>query len=163
MTHKSSKISPLFVSKKPEGTAGDLVTFFKEYGIIKELLGISDQCVVSLYALGHQMYQASKYKEAEQIFSLLCLFNHLERKYWLGLGAVKQMQKEYEKAIEAYGYAVLLDYKEPDAHLYGAQCLLALGKKKETKPILQNVLELSIKKEHQDIKEKAKSFLAILQ
>lgn len=144
------------------GSVEDLVAFFEEFGVFKDLLNISEQAMASLYALAYQQYQASKYKEAEHIFSLLSLFNHLERKYWLGLGACRQMQKEYMKALEAYGYAVVLHYKDLDAHLYGAECLLALKKQKEAKVVLQGILELADKKEHFEIKEKAKSFLSIL-
>ena len=140
----------------------DIVKYFSEYGVFKDLMGIKNECMAALYAAAHQMYQNNKYKEAKQMFSLLCTLDHLERKYWLGLGACCQMEKKYTIALECYGFAVILEYKNPDAHLYAAECMLALGKKEEAKPVLRNIIELCTQKDQLPIKEKAKALLSLL-
>lgn len=140
----------------------DILQYFSECGVFQDLMEVDDKFMLSLYALAHQAYQNNKYHEASKMFSVLCMLNHLERKYWLGLGATLQMQKKYFPALECYGIAVLLHYKEPDAHLYTAECMLAIGKKDEVKPILQGAIELCTQKEHTPIKEKAKNLLSIL-
>ncbi len=160
--HNTSKAKVAGIQNLSGDFQKDIMQYFAECGIFQDLMEVGDDFMVTLYALAHQAYQNNKYHEAGKMFSVLCVMNHLERKYWLGLGASLQMEKKYLPALECYGLAVLLHYKEPDAHLYTAECMLAVGKKEEVKPILQGVIELCTQKEHTSIKEKAKNLLSIL-
>lgn len=157
-----SKINKKTLSEPTGDLKKDIVNYFSDYGVFKDLVGVKDDFMTALYAAAHQMYQNNKYKEANQMFSLLCTLDHLERKYWLGLGACCQMEKKYTIALECYGFAVILEYKNPDAHLYAAECMLALAKKEEAKPVLSNIVELCTQKEQLPIKEKAKALLSLL-
>lgn len=140
----------------------NLLHFFENYGILQELFEVKNDFMEALYALAHQMYISNKYKQAEQMFALLCLFNHYERKYWLGLGATRQMLKKYDAALEAYVYAAILDYKDPDAQLHAGECMLALGDRQKAKNIFRQVVELCVGPAHSAMKEKAKRLLEIL-
>jgi type III secretion system low calcium response chaperone LcrH/SycD len=160
--HNTSKTKVAGIQNLSGDFKEDIMQYFAECGIFQDLLEVGDDFMVTLYALAHQAYQNNKYKEATQMFSVLCMMNHLERKYWLGLGASLQMEKKYTSALECYGLAVLLNYKEPDAHLYTAECMLALGNKEEVKSVLRGMIELCVQKEHASIKEKAKNLLSIL-
>lgn len=100
--------------------AGDMYT-------LRQQRGVSNEEMDAVYALAHGYYRAGRLDEAEQAFLFLCLFEHLESKYWIGLGAVQQMKHDYAKALASYSYASVIDFRNPRALYYGTECHLALG------------------------------------
>ncbi len=80
-----------------------------------------------VYAAAYNYFQSGKYAEAEPIFAFLCFNDLFEKKFWLGLGACRQMLGQYDEAVQAYGMAAVLDVEDPDVHLHAADCLLAKG------------------------------------
>lgn len=88
--------------------------------------GIDDKDLETIYHLGHGLYGNGRYEEARQVFGFLSLYNHLEHKYALGLGACCQMLKDYEDAVDAYSRAAILDVEDPRAPMHAAQCFLSL-------------------------------------
>jgi type III secretion system low calcium response chaperone LcrH/SycD len=76
-------------------------------------------------------YKQGKYQEAVGLFRILTMAHIKNRKYWMGLGAALQMQKEYGQAIEAYELAAALDPVDPRVHLHAADCFFAQKKRKE--------------------------------
>lgn len=85
----------------------------------------SKEAMSALYAIGFQLYENGKYREAIDVFRVLTVLDVSERKYWLGLGASFQMQKDYDCALQSYGYAALLNENDPYAHFHAAECFLA--------------------------------------
>ncbi|MBQ9368646.1 MAG: SycD/LcrH family type III secretion system chaperone, partial [Victivallales bacterium] len=83
----------------------------------------------AVYSLGYSFYTTGRYADAEKVFRFLVLFDHLEKKYWTGLGAVYQVQKRYGEAITAYGYASFLDLENPKPQYLAAECFAAMGDK----------------------------------
>lgn len=83
------------------------------------------------YALAHALYGQKHYQEAGLFFRFLSVARPLEAKYWKGLGACFQMQKEYEHALDCYGWAEQLQGSEVDPALYvhQADCHFALNEK----------------------------------
>ena len=69
------------------------------------------------------------YDEAYKLFQFLVLFDHLNAKYWMGLGAVQQVLKDYQSAVVSYGYCSFLNLENPKPQLHAAECFLALGDK----------------------------------
>ena len=47
----------------------------------------------------------------------------------MGVGAVRQVKKDFSGAVQAYGYASFLDLSNPKPQLHAAECLLAMGDK----------------------------------
>lgn len=93
---------------------------------LRQQRGVSDEEIESVYALAHGYYRAGRLEEAEQAFLFLCLFEHLETKHWIGLGAVQQLKGQYDKAVASYSYASIIDFTNPRALFHGAECHLAL-------------------------------------
>lgn len=85
----------------------------------------------SVYSCAYTFYQQGHYLEASEIFSYLVVLDSLDFKNWMGLGASFQMQKKYEKALEAYSAAAVLEKTETDPlpHIHAAECLHALEEK----------------------------------
>lgn len=81
----------------------------------------------AIYAYAYEFYSHGHYEEAKSLFSLLVVKETTNVHYWLGFGACWQMLKNYDKAIEAYAAAALLDVKEqnPFPHFYAAECFIA--------------------------------------
>ena len=81
-----------------------------------------------IYAYAYEFYSHGHYEEAQSLFSLLVVKETKNINHWLGLGACMQMQKKYEKALEAYAAAALLEVDEinPYPHFHAAECFIAL-------------------------------------
>ncbi|WP_420420497.1 SycD/LcrH family type III secretion system chaperone [Simkania sp.] len=80
-----------------------------------------------LYTLAYNLYQSGDYDQAKEIFHQLVLSKPLKQKYWLGLGACLQLEKQYEEALKAWGMASILDGYDPLPHFHAAECNFALN------------------------------------
>ena len=102
---------------------------FAEMGTIRELKGITDAEMEAIYSMGYSFYTTGRYDDAEKVFRFLVLFDHLNPRYWTGLGAVQQVKKLYGDAVTSYGYASFLDLENPKPQYFAAECFLAMGDK----------------------------------
>jgi len=100
-----------------------------DMGTVRELKGITDTEMEAIYSLGYSFYTTGRYDDAEKVFRFLVLFDHLNAKYWTGLGAVQQVKKLYGDAVTSYGYASFLDLENPKPQYFAAECFIALGDK----------------------------------
>ena len=96
---------------------------------IKELKGIKNEELEAVYSLAFNFYRSGKYDEAGKLFDFLALFDHLNAKFWMGVGAVRQVKKNFTGAIQAYAYASFLNLHNPKPQFHAAECFLALGDK----------------------------------
>ena len=110
---------------------------FTEGATIKELRGISNNELEAVYSLAFNYYRTGKFDEAEKLFNFLALFDHLNQKYWIGVGAVRQVKKDFSGAVQAYGYASFLDLANPKPQLHAAECFLAMGDKRNAASSLE--------------------------
>ena len=104
---------------------------------IKELKGIKNEELEAVYSLAFNFYRSGKFDEAEKLFNFLALFDHLNPKFWMGVGAVRQVKKDYAGAVQAYGYASFLDLKNPKPQIHAAECFLAMGDKRNAASSLE--------------------------
>ena len=103
---------------------------FMDGATIKELKGITNDEMEAVYSLAFNYYRTGRYDEAEKLFNFLALFDHLNAKFWIGVGAVRQVKKNFTGAVQAYGYASFLDLNNPRPQLHAAECFLAMGDKR---------------------------------
>ncbi len=108
---------------------------------VKELKGITNEEMEAVYSLAYNFYRTGKYDDAEKLFNFLALFDHLNPKFWIGVGAVRQVKKNFEGAVQAYGYASFLDLKDPKPQLHAAECYLAMGDKRNAASALEALNE----------------------
>ena len=138
--------------------------FIKNGKTLRELKGVSRDELEAVYQVAYQLYSGGDYEKARKLFEFLCFFDHLERKYWLGMGGCRQMLKQYEPAIEAYSLAMLLDSNDPLPPFHAAECHIALGNRDAAISGLTAALEWSTEgSEHQALRERAKALRAILE
>jgi type III secretion system low calcium response chaperone LcrH/SycD len=95
--------------------------------ILKDFAKVTDDEMEALYAVALQEFDAGKFADAEYRFLLLCRLDHYCGKYWLGLGACRQLLKRPKDAVAAYALAGLHDPENPVPGLRAAECYLALG------------------------------------
>jgi type III secretion system low calcium response chaperone LcrH/SycD len=88
--------------------------------------GIPEKQVEGLYALAYQVYQAGDYARAEAVFATLCLLNHTEKRFWIGLGGARQQLGKHAEAAQAFGMAAAQDLLDPVPPLHAGMCFLAL-------------------------------------
>ncbi|MBQ9405890.1 MAG: SycD/LcrH family type III secretion system chaperone [Desulfovibrio sp.] len=127
------------------------------------ILGMKETMIEARYALAHQLYSAGKYKDAEALFRWLTAYANDNEAHWLGLGACRQAQENYNGALEAYQMAALYSsLEDPAPFYYSAICLLRQGKKEEAQISLQAVMTLAdkSKSEHKVVMDKAATLLA---
>lgn len=96
---------------------------------VREVKGLTDGEMEAIYSVAFGFYNTGRYDDAEKVFKFLVMFDHLSQKYWVGLGAVNQVKKNYDNAITCYGFASFLNLKNPKPQYHAAECYLALGDK----------------------------------
>jgi hypothetical protein len=72
-----------------------------------EASGITKERLETLHALGHRLFDTGSYHDAVTVFTRLCLHDYSDRRFWMGLGGSLQSAGNPEKAVDAYGMAVL--------------------------------------------------------
>lgn len=88
--------------------------------------GISREQLESVYAVGLNYYRTGRTDEAKKLFGFLVLFDHLNAKYWMGMGAVLQVEREFERASKCYAMSAFLNIHDPKPQYHAAECFLAM-------------------------------------
>ena len=115
---------------------------------VREILGVPEEKVAAIpfekerpfYAIAFGHYEQGNYRMAAQLFTELVLTNPFSEHYWHGLASAKQMAREYEAALHAWGLLALLKEGDPLPHFHAAECLLALHDKEEGLKALEAAL-----------------------
>ena len=97
---------------------------------LKQLKGVSNGELEAVYSLAYGYYRTGRYEEAGKLFQFLVLFDHLNAKFWFGLGAVQQAEKNFKDAVVSYGYCSFLKLDNPKPQLHAAERFLAMGDKR---------------------------------
>ena len=105
---------------------GYVVDVIKELPSLAEKKQLSRQQVESLYGLGYQLYEAQCYREAGDLFRLLCLFESRVAHHWIALGGAYQHSNHHDNALAAFTMACLLDPRNPEPRFYTAHTLVDL-------------------------------------
>ncbi len=90
------------------------------------LFGITDQTIEHFYEAGCRYYKGAYYKEAADVFFLISFLNPHIFNVWLSLGLTEQQGHNYEKALEAFAMATLIDMRSIQPHIHSAECYIHL-------------------------------------
>ena len=121
--------------------AESVKTLIQEQATLKQLKGVTNDELEAVYSLAFGYYQTGKYEEAHKLFQFLVLFDHLNAKYWFGLGATQQALRDFQNAAVSYGYCSFLKLDNPKPQLHAAECFLALGDKRSAASALEALNE----------------------
>ncbi|MGL4907467.1 MAG: type III secretion system translocator chaperone SicA, partial [Plesiomonas sp.] len=85
-----------------------------EGATLKDVHGIPEEMMEGLYAHAYDFYNKGRLDEAETFFRFLCIYDFYNPDYIMGLAAVYQLKKQYQKAADLYAVAFALgknDYR----------------------------------------------------
>jgi type III secretion system low calcium response chaperone LcrH/SycD len=88
--------------------------------------GLKAEDIEALYAAGYNLYSAGQFKEAADIFRLLCTYEHRNPRNWMALGGASQHINNHQSANAAFAMAGILDPVNPDARMHAADSFIAL-------------------------------------
>ena len=127
---------------------------------MKDLYQISDDEMEAIYTAAYNFYQHGNFKKAKEMFKTLIQLNYKEKKYFMGLGASRQMLNEYTKAAETYGFAALMDATDPTPAFYAAECFRKAKNNESAILALEAVMEITKEgKTHKEIRSQAEKLL----
>lgn len=141
--------------------------FLNNQKTLKDLKGITNEEMEACYAAAYNLYNNGRFDDADNIFTMLCYYDNRQPKYWMGLGATRQMRKLYEAAAEAYGMGFMLNFTDPRFPFHAADCFLAIKDYDRARKALVAVIEVvktseTTKKEFLALKEQAEKLLEMI-
>lgn len=77
------------------------------------------------YAQAYRLIDVGQAEQAETLLELLCQLDHYQSRLFMALGVARQMQRKYERALDAYGVAALHDTDNPHVPMRAAECFMA--------------------------------------
>lgn len=133
---------------------------------VAQAAGVSKDTLEGLYALAHGLYTSANYHDAQIVFQALSLYDATDYRFWMGLGACRQAQEQYEAAIDAYQMAaVASSLKNPDPIIYASKCLVKLGRKEDAIAGLKTAIKIGGESDpsHEAALKKAAALLKLLE
>ena len=114
---------------------------------LAQATNLKQENLEGLYALAYNLYSSGNFKDAETVFRALCIYDHKDIRYWMGLGGCRQALGKYQEAIEAYsmGGSVAALLSNPEPFFYAAKCFLKLGDKENAIDTLRITVEIGDK------------------
>ena len=148
-------------SEKQLAESHNIAEKIMEGATLASLRGIPDKNLEALYALAYNDYNAGQYQQAEKLFRFLCLYNHMEKRYWKGLAATLQNQEKYAQAVAVYAHQAILDIDDPEPPFQASFCYLAEKNYIEAKKALDAVIAIGKENpKHASYVKKAKQLLS---
>lgn len=107
--------------------ADEVWSFFKEGGTFGMLQNINKEQIEQIYTVAYYQYDSGDYKNAQKTFQMLCLLDHFQGRFFLGLGACSQQLEQYQTAIESYQSAAVIDFEDPRPIYYLGECYIKIN------------------------------------
>jgi type III secretion system low calcium response chaperone LcrH/SycD len=139
-----------------ENMAETLLAGLQAGATVGDMRGISGDMLEGVYAYAYRFYESGQIDKAEVFFRFLYLYDFYNGEYALGLAAVYQMKREYQKAIDMYAVAFALTKNDYRPMFHVGQCQLALKKLALAKDCFESVLE---KSEDESLVARARTYL----
>ncbi len=137
----------------------NITTALMEGATYKDIHGIPQSTMDGIYSYAYEFYQQGKLKEAETFFRFLSIYDFYNTDYVMGLAAVYQLTKRYEKATELYALAFVLAKDDYRPLFHAGQCNLLLKKSSAAIHCFESVSENSF---DADLKIKSQAYLSAL-
>jgi len=92
-----------------------------------------------LYATAYNLYAEKKYPRALANFSFMTIYDHFDKRGWIGSAACWQVLKNYKNALNCYSKASALDIKDPLPIFHSVECYIILKMYSEARSALKVV------------------------
>ncbi len=110
-------------------------------------LSMNNEETEHFYTYGFSQYEGGNYKEAIEVFRILCTNHPTVSRFWFALGASLQQAGQYEESLRAWAIAAMLSPKDPMPHFHAAECYLSV---KNLKDALFALKETTLRTEKED-------------
>lgn len=142
-----------------EALLDGITTALMDGATYKDIHGIPQTTMDGIYAYAYEFYQQGKLKEAETFFRFLSIYDFYNTDYVMGLAAVYQLTKRYEKATELYALAFVLAKNDYRPLFHAGQCNLMLKKSSAAIHCFESVMKNSF---DADLQKKSEAYLTAL-
>lgn len=142
-----------------EALLDSITSALMEGATYKDIHGIPQSTMDGIYAYAYEFYQQGKLDEAETFFRFLSIYDFYNTDYVMGLAAVYQLTKRYEKATELYALAFVLTKNDYRPLFHAGQCNLLLKKSSAAIHCFESVIENST---DMDLQKKSEAYLSAL-
>lgn len=115
-----------------------------EGATLKDVHGIPQEMMEGLYAHAYDFYHKGRLDEAEAFFRFLAIYDFYNPDYVMGLAAVYQLKKQFQKACDLYAVAFALSKNDYRPVFFTGQCQLFMRKAAKAKQCFELVCERSI-------------------
>ncbi|MCD8351851.1 MAG: hypothetical protein LUC93_14685 [Planctomycetaceae bacterium] len=105
-----------------------------------EALGVDEEQMETMYAMGFMAYRTKRYLDAQFLFSNLLLLNPRNDRYAFAMGSCLKVMGNYEQALLIFGLAMGLDQVSTQYAYYTAQCAWMSGEKDTAVKLLEETL-----------------------
>ena len=126
---------------------------------LKDVNNIPNDMMEGLYAYAYDFYNKGQLDNAAIFFRFLCIYDFYNPDYYMGLAAVYQLQKQYQKAANIYAVAFSLAEHDYRPAFFTGQCQLLMQKANKAKQCFELVLEHSA---DEALKIRARAYLDTL-
>lgn len=92
----------------------------------KQLHALPENLMEGFYACAYEYYKQGKLDQAEQFFKFLFMYDIYNADYAFGLGAVYQLKKQYQRALDIYAVSFALSKDNYRAMFEAGQCNMQL-------------------------------------
>ncbi|ATP29020.1 type III secretion system translocator chaperone SicA [Chromobacterium violaceum] len=127
---------------------------------LKDVHGIPQDMMEGLYAHAYDFYHKGRLDEAETFFRFLCIYDFYNPDYIMGLAAVCQLKKQFQKAVDLYAVAFALSKNDYRPVFFTGQCQLFMRKAAKARQCFELVCEQS---RDESLRDKAQVYLDSLQ
>ena len=130
-----------------------------------EAVGVTKETIEAGYGLAFSLYNAGNFKDAETMFRALCIYNHQDDRFWMGLGGCRQMNDDLDGAIDAYGMATFTGaLAGPAPSVHAGLCYLKKGDRENARALFDAAVELGDpgKQDHKAYHDRARAMLDLL-
>ncbi|POB00608.1 CesD/SycD/LcrH family type III secretion system chaperone [Chromobacterium sinusclupearum] len=111
---------------------------------LKDVHGIPQDMMEGLYAHAYDFYNKGRLDEAETFFRFLCIYDFYNSDYIMGLAAVCQLKKQFQKASDLYAVAFALSKNDYRPVFFTGQCQLFMRKAAKARQCFELVCEQSV-------------------
>ncbi len=140
MSDKS--LTKLSVSKIDENAKKALKALLKQGVPLGLTCGLDKEHLDVLYINAYNLYSEKKYQEALKVFEGMLLYNHFDKRGWIGCGACFQVLHNYANAVTCYSNASLIDIQDPLPIFYSIECYIYLKNYSQARSALKVVQPL---------------------
>lgn len=117
------------------------LAFLAQGGSMRELRGLDESQLEAMYKVAYSRFNSALYEDALLIFRHLCLLDHNNYRYFLGLGATQAQMQLYAQAAATLLHAEKLDTQDPRASLAMGGCFIEMKRMPLAKQALSHAIK----------------------